>query len=278
MSGTALAEAQSAQRAAARADVDIRELESIREIMRAEQLFTLIWGSSEAMPSNLMRALSHSGNYVAGAFRGGELVAASVAFAWGDRPSLHSHISGVTPGLQGHGVGYALKLHQRAWAAQRGIQTITWTFDPLIRRNAWFNLVKLGGRIDGFHADFYGPMEDGINGGDPTDRCVVTWPVDSESGDSSDRLVVRGRPGDSPLLLLTEGPAGEPVVLGEATGAVVLGIQIPADVVELRTGNPTLAREWRLALRQTLGVAVESGYVATSITRDGCYILQRRPN
>ena len=277
MTGTALAEAQSAQRAAARADVDVRELQSIDDIMAAERLFALVWGSSETMPSNLMRALAHSRNYVAGAFRAGDLVAASVAFAWGDTPALHSHISGVSPGNQGHGVGYALKLHQRAWAAQRGIQTITWTFDPLIRRNAWFNLVKLGARVDGFHADFYGPMEDGINGGDPTDRCVVTWPVCSDTGESTGEP---GRPGRSeclPLLVLTEGPSGEPVLLGDVTGSDVVGCQIPADVVELRRRNPGLAREWRLALRQSMGAAIGSGYVATSITREGCYILQRRP-
>lgn len=224
------------------------------------------------MPSNLMRALSHSGNYVAGAFRDGELVAASVAFAWGDAPALHSHISGVIPEVQGHGVGYALKLHQRAWAAQRRIKAITWTYDPLIRRNAWFNLVKLGGRVDGFHPDFYGPMEDGINSGDPTDRCVVTWTVDP--ADAIDATVP---PVGSLVMLLTEAPSGEPLVLGEAVGSAVVGCQIPADVVELRTRNPGLAREWRLALRQTMGTAIESGYVATSITRNGCYLLQRRP-
>jgi predicted GNAT superfamily acetyltransferase len=278
VTGIALAEAKSAQKAAARAAVDVRELQSIDDIMRADRLFTLVWGSSEAMPSNLMRALSHSRNYVAGAFRDGDLVAASVAFAWGDTPALHSHISGVTPAIQGHGVGYALKLHQRAWAAQRGIQTITWTFDPLIRRNAWFNLVKLGGRIDGFHPDFYGPMEDGINGGDPTDRCVVTWVVDAESGASTSASDGADRPTAAPFILLTEGPSGEPIVLGEAAGSTVVGCQIPADVVELRAHHPGLAREWRLALRQTMGAAIESGYVATSITREGCYLLKRRPD
>ena len=250
--------------------MEVREIESIDEILRAERLFTLVWGSAEAMPSNLMRALSHTGNYVAGAFRDGELLGASVAFAWGAEPALHSHISGVIPGSQGHGVGYALKLHQRSWAAERGIGRITWTFDPLIRRNAWFNLVKLGARVDGFHPDFYGPMEDGINGGDPTDRCVVTWLVDPKPG-------VSAAPA-SPLIVLAEGSSGEPVVLGEPAGSDVVGCQIPADVIELRTRNPGLAREWRLALRQTMGAAIESGYVATSITREGCYLLQRRPD
>ena len=260
------------------ADLDVREIESIAEITQAEQLFTLIWGSSEAMPSNLMRALSHSGNYVAGAFRAGELVAASVAFAWGTAPALHSHISGVVPGIQGHGVGYAMKLHQRAWAAERDIKTITWTYDPLIRRNAWFNLVKLGARVDGFHPDFYGPMEDGINGGDPTDRCFVTWLVDAGPGGSTGSSALADGPVASPFILLTEGPSGEPVILGDAAGSEVVGCQIPEDVIGLRTRDAGLAREWRLALRQTMGAAIESGYVATSISREGCYLLERRPD
>src|SRR5438270_6556490 len=176
VNATALAEARNADQAAARAGVSIRDLESLHDLAGADELFTCIWGgrNQDAVPTNLMRALSHSGNYVAGAFRGADLIGASVAFAWGDARALHSHISGVLPDGQGRGVGYALKLHQRAWAAARGITEITWTYDPLIRRNAWFNLVKLGARVDGFHADFYGPMEDGLNGSDPTDRCFGT--------------------------------------------------------------------------------------------------------
>ena len=76
-------------------------------------------------------------------------------------------------------VGYALKLHQRAWALQRGIATITWTFDPLVRRNAYFNLAKLGVRATRYLPNFYGAMQDPINAGDDTDRLLVDWDLAS---------------------------------------------------------------------------------------------------
>jgi predicted GNAT superfamily acetyltransferase len=31
---------------------------------------------------------------------------------------------------------------------------VTWTFGPLVRRNAYFNLVKLGATAVAFHKDF----------------------------------------------------------------------------------------------------------------------------
>ncbi|MEV4251230.1 hypothetical protein AB0J63_48570 [Streptosporangium canum] len=84
-----------------------------------------------------MCALSHSGNYVVGAYSGEQLVGAAAGF-FGAPVSMHSHVTGALPG---HEAGYALKLRQREWALARGLQRITWTFDPLICRDAYVNLV-----------------------------------------------------------------------------------------------------------------------------------------
>ena len=51
------------------------------------------------------------------------------------------------PEARGTGIGRAIKLHQREWAAANGIATIVWTFDPLVRRNAWFNIAVLGADV-----------------------------------------------------------------------------------------------------------------------------------
>ena len=97
------------------------------------------------MTLELLRAFTKAGNYVGGAFDGGRLVGACVGFFHAPaEDALHSHIAGVAPGLTGRNVGFALKLHQRAWALLRGVSEIAWTFDPLVSRNAYFNLVKLG--------------------------------------------------------------------------------------------------------------------------------------
>ena len=50
-----------------------------------------------------------------------------------------------------------------AWALERGLSEVTWTFDPLVRRNAWFNIEVLGGHITEYVPNFYGTMSDSIN-------------------------------------------------------------------------------------------------------------------
>ena len=81
----------------------------------------------------------------------------------------------MAPGLTGRHVGFALKLHQRAWALLRGVSEIAWTFDPLVSRNAYFNLVKLGAQPAEYLPNFYGTMLDTINGDDDSDRLLVRW-------------------------------------------------------------------------------------------------------
>ena len=95
------------------------------------------------LPPEMLRAFVFTGNYVGAVFDGSQLVGVASAFRT-DHGGLHSHIAGVLPSHQGRSIGYLLKLHQRAWALRRGIWSIAWTFDPLIRRNAHFNLIKLG--------------------------------------------------------------------------------------------------------------------------------------
>ena len=68
----------------------------------------------------------------------------------------------MAPSHQGTAVGFVLKQHQRSWALERDIDTIEWTFDPLVRRNAYFNLTKLGARLVGYVDNFYGKLHDGV--------------------------------------------------------------------------------------------------------------------
>ena len=268
--------AEQAAAAAAAAGVTVRELEGVDELVEADGVLSQVWGGDAqlALPANqqpvsLLRAFAHTGNYLAGAFEGPELVGVSVGFAWGspEERKLHSHISGVAEPCQGKGVGFALKLHQRSWAACRDYTGITWSFDPLVRRNAWFNLMKLGATIEAYHPQFYGFMNDGLNAGEDSDRCLVAWPVAGEV------LPAEIRPTGG-LPLLVEGAGGEPV-LAEPTGApdAVYLCQIPCAVVALRREDPALARRWRLALRDTMGAAIQAGWIASRITREGCYVL-----
>ena len=133
------AAADAVRQAATAADasgVQIREVTSGRELDAVHDLFNVIWQPGPLgapMTGELLRALAKSGNYVGGAFDGDELVGACVGFfgAPADE-AVHSHIAGVSNASRGRSVGYALKLHQRAWSLQRGVSAVHWTFDPLI--------------------------------------------------------------------------------------------------------------------------------------------------
>ena len=249
----------------------IRGLTEMDELTAAADLLAAIWGyppDQGPVTPELLRALAHSANYVAGAFDGDELVGASAGFlgrhAGDDGVHLHSHISGVERRHQGGNVGFAIKQHQRDWALARGIDVIEWTFDPLVRRNAYFNLAKLGARVVGSEAQFYGVMRDAVNAGDETDRAVVRWSLDETRSSST---------GGTGVVVLRSGEDGRPVVA--KADADVLKAWVPEDVVELRRRHPERALAWRGALRDTLGAAVADGYAATAISRDGWYTLER---
>lgn len=267
--------ATAAEAAAQRAGVTVTVLAEPAATAEAAELFRIIWRASrEAAPvsADLMRALAQTGNYVAGAYAGSVMVGASVAFHTADSPpALHSHICGAL--RPSRNVGFAIKLHQRAWALHRGIPTVTWTVDPLVRRNVYFNLAKLGAVVTDYLPDFYGPMTDGVNAHDHSDRLRLAWPLAAEHvvASSNGEPRVLDTAGTTPLL--TVGSDGEPVSRG-ADGPR-LRCEIPADIVRVRELDPGLARAWRTALREALSGPMRDGYVLAGVSRDGSYVLHR---
>ncbi len=187
---------------------------------------------------------------------------------------LHSHILGVDDGHRSGNVGFALKQQQRAWALERGLNKVTWTFDPLVRRNAYFNVHKLGADASEYLVRFYGTMTDGINAGDDTDRLLVEWRLDDPRVVTAARERLRepdvDRLGErrATVVLSEDGRVTRP------SGTEVLLCATPADVVRLRREQPAAATAWRSALRDTLGAAMEDGYRVTGFTRSGWYVLE----
>lgn len=270
------AAAAAAATAAARAGVEIRELRSADDAQEAADLFALVWQTGpEAAPisAHLLQAMAHTGNYVVGVYSGGQLVGASVAWRAGDPTELHSHISGLTPQRQNHGAGFALKLHQRAWALQRGVTTVTWTVDPLVRRNMLFNLAKLRADVNAYLPNFYGAMRDGVNGTDESDRLMISWRLLSADAMAasvgSGAVDVPSTDLDGYLLRVGDGEA--PVVMPGS--GELRRCQVPADIVALRAADPDLADRWRQALRHTLGRALDDGWRVLTFTPQGDYVL-----
>jgi predicted GNAT superfamily acetyltransferase len=227
--------------------LEIRLLETAEQMAPIVTMFQQVWGSVIPIVGvELLRAIGHGGGYVAGAFDSGHIVGASFGFLArhdGD-DALHSHVTGILPGVQRSGVGRAMKNHQRAWAADQGLKWITWTFDPLVRRNAWFNIEVLRAHVADYLIDFYGPMTDSINGQDESDRLMVAWLTD-------------------------------PTAAVDETIPDVEAIEVPTpeDIVVIRRTDRDAARDWRLRVREELGERMNRGAVVTGFTRDGAYIV-----
>jgi predicted GNAT superfamily acetyltransferase len=283
-----------ALRTAARAGVRIQELSELAELESMTRLFDAIWapgpGSTSQLRPDLMRALTKAGNYASGAYdvSTGELIGACMGFFGPPaEASLHSHVAGVLPAGLGRAVGLALKVHQRAWCLSQGVTAIHWTFDPLIRRNAYFNLVKLGARPAEYLRNFYGEMNDSINGATETDRVLVHWDLRSDLAVAAcdghiapvSGAVERDR---GAMVALDMGPGGEPVVPGPSgtrtqgpggTAGDVALVRVPADIEEMRGSDPALAAAWRGALRVALAPLMDNGARVTGFDRDGWYVV-----
>jgi predicted GNAT superfamily acetyltransferase len=268
--------AATALSAAGRAGVEIRLLESVAEFEAASRLVGYVWSDEDPKaPAALLRALAHAGNFVAGAFNETELVGISIAFFGqdGGHFHLHSHITGVDPRLQNRSLGFALKQFQRSWALAQGTSSIRWTADPLVRRNLYFNLCKLGATVVDYYPDFYGPLLDGVNGDGASDRVVLDWDLASPravEAANEPPLEAVVRPG---AVVLSPGADGFPVVT--PAQAETLLVAIPDDIVALRRSDPRQADAWREAVREVAGAALADGYRGEAITRDGWLLLNR---
>jgi predicted GNAT superfamily acetyltransferase len=153
---------------------------------------------------------------------------------------------------------------------QRDLGVIAWTFDPLIRRNAHFNLVKLGARAAAHLPDFYGEMTDHINAGDHSDRLLVEWDLHGSvpgrvTSPSADAVTVLRTTGD-------ERPELAPISGDEWI------LQLPADVERLRRTDPGLARQWRSAFREAAAQLLSDGRGIVGLDEQSAYVIRKDPS
>jgi len=235
-----MSEAWELARAAARgAGVELRPLPTVDDADRINDVIQATWGG-QRIDREVVRALAESGNVPWGAFDGDRVVGFVLGWAGVDSEGLHvhSHMLAALPDRRHHGVGYALKLAQRAHALYQGIGLARWTFDPLVARNAWLNIGKLGAIVDRFERDYYGAMTDDLNAGERSDRFMVRWEL--------------------------ERPPGPRTVL--EPGATE--ISIPSDLYELRRVDPGRARRWRDDVAAAAERAIARGEVGLAFDRE----------
>jgi predicted GNAT superfamily acetyltransferase len=260
-------------------EISVRPVETLDEAKAAAELFDRVWGEKRVIGTPLLWAMASHGGQVLAAFRAQEIVGAQVGVIGlvEGEPTLHSHITGVLADVQHHGVGFLLKKAQRDWCLERGIERVTWTFDPMVARNAYFNLVKLGAVAERFHRDYYGEMEDAFNRGDRSDRLEVVWHLRSERVLHALGLAeLDGPPGSFTFgsILLTE-QEGRPLHSPVNPAMSPIWVHVPPTYHQMREDDPDLARAWRDAVGDALESVFDQGFRAVGFERRAGYLLER---
>lgn len=214
-------------------------------------IFDSVWPTMNEtqITANLLQALVHNGSYLIGVFDAAKIVGASFAF-----PSiepeihLHSHMTAFIESHRDQGLGTKVKMHQWRWAKERKYSSITWSYDPLVRRNARLNILKLGADLISYQPNFYGNMADELNHGDESDRLMVRW--DTTSAMPAPRIELTEPPYDAELIAL------------------------PEDIVALRRIDPALSSQYRLEVRAAFLAAFAAGKKVVGFSMHNEYVLE----
>jgi predicted GNAT superfamily acetyltransferase len=234
----------------AAAGVQVRELKTPSELLELRELFDITWPSpSSQITQNFGTALIHSGAVLTGVYLGQQLVAGAIAIVSDQAGSvgLHSHMAATHPAHRGAGYGAMVKYEQAAVAASREIKKITWTFDPLVLRNAKLNILNLGVTVKKFIPDFYGVMEDQVNANDLTDRLWCEWLLDGE------------RALTAPHNLISESD--------------LIKVPMVPDIGVVKNLEPQRVRKLRLEMRSALTLALDGATEIKGISQANEYLI-----
>lgn len=231
--------------------VQVRKLETIAEQNIGRHIFDKTWAldSGTEITPNLLQAMVHSGAYLSGAFIEEKCVGAAFAFpATTSGPHLHSHMTAVLDGYRDQGIGYALKIDQWFWAKKNNYKEITWTFDPLVARNAKLNLTKLGVDISAYYPNFYGDMPDALNAGDESDRLMASWKV------------------------IGDQPTPRSMILNPSATDTL--IKIPEDIVVIRGEDLSENLKWRHKVREEFMRVFEKNGKVIGFSANNEYVVR----
>jgi len=262
----------------------IRDVERDHEYHAVEDIQKEAWGfhDLDVVPAATLIATQHAGGSVLGAFEGKRMIGFAYAFPAFEegRASLHSHMLAVKPEYRNFQAGFYLKLAQRERALEKGLDEITWTFDPLQSLNAHFNFAKLGVVSKRYLVNFYGEATSSpLHQGSATDRLWVRWLLNSArvrqriSLDPSHRAAkIDSGSSDAAAIIqsaLIYNEASRPM-LGDFSGNLSAGrctIEILHDINSLKEREPNLGTEWREATRAAFLAAIEDGFVVEDFLR-----------
>ena len=257
----------------AQPSIVVRDLEDVSEIREVERLQKEVWGidDREVFPSLAMVPMREVGGVLIGAFDGERMIGFVFGFPGieNGRVILHSDMLAVSPEYRSRGVGYKLKLAQREKALAKGIDTITWTFDPLQALNAHLNISRLGAIGVSYRVNYYGETTSFLHR-TGTDRLWVTWLLNSAR---VKERIASGSVSKTPALsdipaLLRVGVDEAPITrLVDPPDSQSIAIEIPKDINRLIEKDAVLAIRWREATRNAFTKAMAGGYVVEDFDR-----------
>ena len=232
-------------------NITVQKAAGMQNLLRCREIFDKVWPTKieSNIALNLLSALVHQGAYLSCALIEGRIVGAAFAFpATTGGLHLHSHMTAVLDEYRDQGVGHALKIDQWHWAKANNYSEISWTFDPLVSRNAKLNLIKLAVNISSYHPNFYGDMPDVLNAGDESDRLMVSWRVIGKNPVQR-QLISAPKPND-------------------------ILIQIPADIVAIRSRDREESLRWRHKVRDQFLQAFEKGGQVVGFSTNSEYVVR----
>jgi predicted GNAT superfamily acetyltransferase len=263
----------------------IRILETPEEMEAVEDLQRLVWPGSETdiIPAHMLLAAGHNGGLVLGAFIKDTLVGMVFGFPGivttpaGSILKHHSHILGVLPQWSGKGIGFSLKRAQWQFVRKQGIDQMTWTYDPLLSRNAHLNIAYLGAVCSTYLRSEYGEMRDELNAGIPSDRFQVDWWLRTARVERRLSRVSRSALSleqylDAAAILFEASPGYQSKLIPPGKNRTMLGklllYEIPTDFPALKILDMDLARNWRACSREFFEDAFADGYLVTDFIND----------
>jgi len=252
----------------------IRDFASHDDRARCVELQEITWGLgfTEKVPAAMLLVAQKLGGVTAGAFDASGTMLGFVFGVTGLRDGKIVHWSdmlAVRREAQGQHLGEQLKEYQRQKCQALGIETIYWTFDPLVARNAHLNINRMGGRVVEFVEAMYGEGTNSPLQGDmPTDRFVIAWSVSVDDR----REPLHAVPSDAALVV------GEDAAEGALVDAVHVAVRVPRDITALAAADIATARRWRMATRRAFSHYLPRGYSVRGFIADasgGVYLLEQ---
>ncbi len=260
----------------------IRALATLSEYRECVELQEETWGRgfSERVPTAMLQVAQRLGGVVAGAYDWeGDLAAFVFGITgWEEGKPVHwSDMLAVRSDVRGTGLGRRLKEYQREAMLAKGVDVIYWTFDPLVSRNAYLNLARLGVVSREYVRDMYGQTDSPLHAGIGTDRFIARWDI------ATDRVSRRLAAGDAEVTTLP-AEAERALDVADPSADIVsptdprlnlnakwVAIAIPEDIQKVKEASIDLAMSWRYTTRVTLGHYLDRGYEVRELVRDGPY-------